>query len=75
MNDVALVENGVVVQVWRSKPIEEVIAERDDDDTGLVEFPSTTADKEVVCGMLWDGSKLTVPPLGSVGQAAGTGRQ
>ena len=55
-HDTALIENGVVHQVWRN-------CHEDD-----AEHPSLTGDwvmfpaGEVVCGQLWDGKTLTNPP-------------
>ncbi|BBF92351.1 DUF4376 domain-containing protein [Blastochloris tepida] len=51
--DTALVADGVVVQVWRDTPRASL------DVAGtLVEFAAGQA----VCGMLWDGTALSLPP-------------
>ncbi len=54
--DAALIENGVVVQVWRDLDHQE-IRNIDDLHGEIIVFPDDT----VVCGMLWDGASLTAP--------------
>lgn len=56
MTDTALIENGVVTQVWRETEAAS-LAETHPDWT-LHEFPANSA----VCGMLWDGVTLANPP-------------
>lgn len=53
MPDTALIQNGVVVLVWRGQSAVQVAPQQGD----LVEF----ALGRVACGMLWDGVTLTAP--------------
>lgn len=53
MTDVARIESGLVVQVWRETSLAGLPQPHD----GLVEFASG----EAVCGMAWDGETLSVP--------------
>lgn len=56
MTDTALIIEGVVAQVWRSTPMDQL----PEPDTGaLIQFGSG----EVVCGMLWNGEVLGLPPI------------
>lgn len=56
MTDTALIIEGVVAQVWRSTPMDELQAP----EVGvLLQFGAG----QVVCGMLWDGEALSLPPV------------
>jgi hypothetical protein len=56
--DTALIVAGIVHQVWRSAPAAD-IAKVHAGSGELVEFRDPT----LVCGMHWDGSKLSPPPV------------
>jgi hypothetical protein len=55
MTDTALIENGIVSQVWRDTTTQ--MLEAEGVAGTLVEFEPPTS---VVCGMLWNGSALSV---------------
>lgn len=67
MTDVALIENGVVAQVWRDAEIQSEPPAEGEPWTGLNpadfagELVMFEASEHVVCGMAWDGDELTVP--------------
>ena len=63
MTDTALIENGVVTQVWRETEAAS-LAETHPGWT-LHEFPSNSA----VCGMVWDGVTLANPPPPAITKA------
>ena len=63
MTDTALIEHGVVTQVWRETEAAS-LAEAHPDWT-LHEFPDSSA----VCGMVWDGVTLAYPPPPAITKA------
>jgi hypothetical protein len=62
MTDVALIKDGAVTQTWRDTTASALTAQADaleiSHDGTLVEFES----EHPVCGMLWDGEALSLPP-------------
>jgi hypothetical protein len=61
-HDVALVEAGVITTVWRNKSLAQVAeGPCKGRSATLIEVPK--GPNEVVCGMLWDGTKLSMPPI------------
>lgn len=59
MNDIALVVDGVVTQVWRATTLESVAESLPAGEHDLYAFEAGA----VVCGMIWDGETLAAPEI------------
>lgn len=58
MADIALIQDGAVVQVWRDATADDAVATLPEGDYDLVAFDAGA----VRCGMLFDGETLSEPP-------------